>query len=128
MPVDVHDTPITQITIRPTHPTKASINTSTVNVNRGRKIEYDTPIIKVLKKPATEKPSSITHPKKYDSNTHTNSTESNRIFITRAKLNGSFLQSHLNSTRDAKQWTVYKLKPAKRIHLTMLKPQQMVKN
>lgn len=116
-PAELSDMPITKIDIHPTKPTTAA---ASENTKRGRQIENVTQITKALKKP-TEKPSSTTHPKKYDAEIHTNSTEPNRVHITRAQVNGSF-QQILNSTRDAKQWRVYKLKPAKRIHLVTLKP------
>lgn len=119
-PAEISDTPITKIDIHPTKPTSATSDAASENTKRGRTIENVTSIAKALKKP-TEKPSSTTHPKKYDAEIHTNSTEPDPVHITRAKVNGSF-QQILNSTRDAKQWRVYKLKPAKRIHLVTLKP------
>lgn len=122
-PAEVNDTPIHKITIRPTEPsdsTQPPSNRSKANINRGRKIENGGTIIKVLKKPS-EKETSLTHPKKFESINHTNLADAKPIYFTRAKVNGSFRQSPLNRSRDAKQWRVYKLKPAEKVNLTTLK-------
>lgn len=118
-PIDKQtDTPIQKITIQPAPPTSEphSLNTNSSNVSphRGRKIENDPPptIIKVLKKPS-KKPITSTHPKKYEPTT--NSTDENRIYFTRAKVNGSFQNTFPGKTRDAKQlWHVFRIKTAPR--------------
>lgn len=101
------DTPIQKITIKPAPPTTAPhpSNTSNASPHRGRKIENDPPatIIKVLKKPTKS-----SHPKKYESNQ--NATDSNQIYFTRAKVNGSFRHSP-GRTRDAKQlWHAFRIR------------------
>lgn len=101
------DTPIQKITIKPAPPTTAPhpSNTSNASPHRGRKIENDPPatIIKVLKKPTKS-----SHPKKYESNQ--NATDSNEIYFTRAKVNGSFRHSP-GRTRDAKQlWHAFRIR------------------
>lgn len=119
-PAEENDTPIHKITIRPTVPSNFTQTTSYANMNRGRKIENGATVIKVFKKTTEDSKESSPQYKKYQSKTPTNSTDANTIFLTRAKVNGSFRQSPLNRSRDAKQWTVYKLKPANRIHVKTL--------
>lgn len=116
---DQMDTPIQKITIKPAPPTSAvpvqhltNADSSNVNRYRGRKIEINSSpptIIKVLKKPL-KKLNTSGHSKKFAIPSG-NSTAENKIYFTRARVNGSFRQS-VGKTRDAKElWHTFRIKP-----------------
>lgn len=98
------DTPIKKIMIRPTPRSEAAYPHQSQphhNSGRGRKIENEPTLIRVLKKP-THKSMSLAHPKKFNSTIHTPPSENNPIYYARAKVNGSFRHSPINSI-DSKQ-------------------------
>lgn len=109
-----NDTPIKKIVIRTTprseavHPHQSHSHHSS---GRGRKIENEPMLIRVLKKP-THKSTSVTHPKKYNSTIHTSPSENNPIYYARAKVNGSFRHSPIKSI-DSKQSRSLRRRPTK---------------
>lgn len=100
------DTPIKKIVIRPTNrsdfiPTKQ--HQQQQQRQRGRKIENEPNIIKVLKKPAI-KSTTFNHPKKFDSKIHvlSNNGGDNSIHYAKAKVNGSFRNSPIRAIDSRK--------------------------
>lgn len=97
-PAEISDTPIKKIIIQPTSSNyirQTQNRQLNVHSNRGRNIENGSSIIKVLKKPAIKERTS--KPKKYNSKVNILSTESNPIYFTRAKVNGSFRNSPITA-------------------------------
>lgn len=98
-PVDSSETPIKKIVIRPTHRSdvaESRPNQAHRGIKRGRKIENDPLVIKVLKNPNQKtKPMSLNRPKKYDSNIHI--LPANSIYYAQAKVNGSFRHSPIRA-------------------------------
>ncbi|XP_055315726.1 uncharacterized protein LOC129575758 [Sitodiplosis mosellana] len=93
------DTPIKKIVIRPT---SRSDFIQAKQHHRGRKIENEPTIIKVLKKPAI-KSIALNHPKKYDSKVHILSNgDDNSIHYAKAKVNGSFRNSPIRAINARK--------------------------
>lgn len=100
---DENDTPIKKIVIRPTSRSdliQIQRNRSNRHSIRGRKIENEPTIIKVLKKPSIKLTTS-NHPKKYDSKIHIVSGDKS-IHYTKAKVNGSFRNSPIRATNARK--------------------------
>lgn len=100
-PAESTDTPIKKIVIRPalhSDITNLRQNRAFHNSKRGRTIENNPLVIKVLKNPNQKrKPQSSAYRKKYNSNIHTLPTGSNSIFYARAKANGSFRHSPIRA-------------------------------
>lgn len=102
-PAEYSDTPIKKIVIRPTTSSEfqqAHNRHLNANNNRGRKIQNEPSIIKLITKPAIKSRTSA--PKKYDSKVHILSAESNPIYFTRAKANGSFRDSPITAIDSRK--------------------------
>lgn len=95
------DTPIKKIMIRPTlrrDVAQMRQNRAYNSIKRGRKIDNEPLVIKVLKNPnRINKPASLTHPKKFDSNIHILPTRANSIYYALAKANGSFRYSPIRT-------------------------------
>lgn len=89
---DDDDTPIKKIHIRPTSRSDFIQTQQNRSNHRGRKIENEPTIIKVLKKPSI----TSNHPKKYDSKVHILSGD-NSIHYAKAKVNGSFRNSPIRA-------------------------------
>lgn len=100
---DDGDTPIKKIVIRPTSRSDFTKQHQQQHHHRGRKIEHEPKIIKVLKKPAT-KATTLNHPKKFDSKIHilSNHGADNTIHYAKAKVNGSFRNSPIRATDSRK--------------------------
>lgn len=122
IPIDEStDTPIQKITIQPAAPNDSTHQPErSRSLNHGRITDEPPTIIKVSKKlPKKSTPSTIIHPKKYDTHLH---KDDNRIYYTRAKINGSFRHKTVKS-RDARQRQVFRIKPAELIHFVTLTPE-----
>lgn len=94
-PAKDDDTPIKKIVIRPTSRSDFIQAKQHRSHARGRKIENEPTIIKVLKKPAI-KLTTLNHPKKFDSKVHILSGD-DTIYYAKAKVNGSFRNSPIRA-------------------------------